>query len=241
MSLPNMLGPQELAFVDEYVRTLNATQSYIAAYNYTGNNARVLGWRVLQRSAVQAAIEVRRVQVAGELDVTPGRVMERAAQIAFADPRMIRDKDGKLLQLQELPDEVAFAVERIRVIKKTTYGTPDAGVTIEFVEYRLRNPEGLIKYLGDVIGLGKFKDVKELSDLSLEELEGLAEANDEACRAIQAASDRAKKITSGVVKKVTAKIMAEAADKPNGNGKSNGNGAAKANGKKKPNGNGSVH
>lgn len=235
---PGLLSETDLKFVDKYVETLSPGKAYSYALDYQGPLAAKQGHKLLQRPAIQAAIEVRRMQAAGEANVTPARVMARAALIAFADLRMMFDDEGKVKDIKNLPDEIGLALRSVKVLKTTRASANDVSITFQILQYSLRDSDAMLKWLGEAVGVGKLKGPEGYENMSVEELERVYQANEEACRAIEGARQRATTIMQKAVAKASAKILAEdakeAAPKKNG-----ANGSAKPNGKGKPNGNGS--
>jgi hypothetical protein len=84
--VPGAPNPKMLAFVNEYLVDLNATQAAIRA-GYSAKSAGAHGFKLLQKAEIQAAIDMRRREVAQTTNVTPERVIAELGRIAFADPR----------------------------------------------------------------------------------------------------------------------------------------------------------
>ncbi len=101
----------------------NATQAAISA-KYSKAGAAVQGSRMLRNPKIREALEGRLKQGrVGELELTIGRLEEELARIAFLDPRRAYDKDGRLLSVPEMPEDVARALAGFEV--ETTYDWVD--------------------------------------------------------------------------------------------------------------------
>lgn len=123
------LTPKQAAFVAEYTRTGNATQSAITA-GYPKSSARSVGSENLTKPDIIAAlaeINSTAVQVVaertGEATVTAARVIEEAARIAFGDIRDLVDWDAGSVTLHDsesLTPAQAALVKEVRVQRTTT-------------------------------------------------------------------------------------------------------------------------
>ena len=75
---------KEKRFCEEFVRTGNATQAYLAAYGGTYNTANAQGWRTLQRPRVHEYVAALQKQAWEGACITAERVGLKLAEIAFA-------------------------------------------------------------------------------------------------------------------------------------------------------------
>lgn len=110
------LTPKQERFVEKYLETLNAFQSYLYAFPGTKeNSARTLGVRLLSNVHVKSEIE-RRIKLRAEkANITQDKVLAELAKIAFANPKNIFSKSGELIDISKLEDEVASAIASIQI------------------------------------------------------------------------------------------------------------------------------
>ena len=102
-------------FVEEYLVDLNATQAAIRA-GYSPRRASEIGYELLQKTTVQAAISAKQRERSARTGVTADRVMKEIARIAFADPRAVMSwgPDGVALRnSSDLSDDEAAAVAEV--------------------------------------------------------------------------------------------------------------------------------
>lgn len=104
-------------FVDEYLVDLNATQAAIRA-GYSKKAARSCGQRLLTFADVAAAIAAKQKKVAEKLDLDATTVLRDLLIHARTDIRKAYDKNGRLLPVHELPDELALVIGSIKVFEE---------------------------------------------------------------------------------------------------------------------------
>ena len=116
------LKPRQRKFVQHYLKTLNATESYKnAGYSAQGNVAEAAASRLLRNVKVEAAIAKVLGKQVRKLEVSAEKVLQEAARIAFLDIRCIYEDDGTLKPVSQWPDEVAAAVAGIESVQQYTY------------------------------------------------------------------------------------------------------------------------
>lgn len=135
-------------FSEEYLIDLNATQAAIRA-GYAKRTASQQGARLLTNVKVQAYIGERRKGLSEKAEIDAADVLRQVARMALFDPRKVFDDQGNPLPVHELPDDVAFAVQGLKVRKE--YNDEDDGPAT-ILEYRMadRNSaaDKLMKHLG---------------------------------------------------------------------------------------------
>ncbi len=221
-----ILSFEDLAFIEKYVETLNPEASYKHAHpTYKGPNARQLGYHTIRRYAVQAAIEVRRSQIAAEMNVTPAEVIRRIMLLGYSDLAELAGQDGNYLSVKDLPESVRLAIQSVKVLR-TTVQSNEGGITItdQVLLYTLHNKQAALDSLWDKLFKGLRGGDKGKTD---EQLEREIKANEEALEAITAARARADKLRKTVAK--TSQAALAEAGQPEGPKK--GNGTKKGNGK----------
>lgn len=73
-------------FADEYLKSLNATQSYLKVYpNSTRRTAEVESSKLLRKPEIQQYLNERLEQLEEETHVSISRIVQELAKIAFAD------------------------------------------------------------------------------------------------------------------------------------------------------------
>jgi len=99
-------------FVQEYLGNPkgNATQAAINA-GYSTKTAQEQSSRLLTNEAVQFAINERRKALREKASITQERIVEEYARIAFLDPRKFFDDNGKLIEIANLDEDTARALD----------------------------------------------------------------------------------------------------------------------------------
>lgn len=233
----NTITPEDIAFVEKYVETMNVELAYQSSRpDYKGKHARRMGYTALQRPSVRAAIEARRMQVSAELNVTAGEVIRRMMYIGYCDPQDFVDAQGHWLGIRDIPREARLAISKIKVMKEEVERTvtEEGKATVETVtryrvlEYGMWDKTKMLNSLADHLNLfGGGRPKHPIEDMSIEELERLSDANEEAVRAIEGIRDKSRKSVMDVARKTAAAEMAEPVKPATGkktNGKGNGTG-----------------
>jgi len=103
-------------FIEKYLETLNAYQSYRYAFpDAKENSARTLGVRLLSRVHVKKEIDRRIAERAEKAKISQEKVLLELAKIAFANPKDIFTKSGGLIDVANLENDVASAVASIQI------------------------------------------------------------------------------------------------------------------------------
>lgn len=80
------LTPRQGRFVDEYMKSLNATQAAIKA-GYSAKTADVQGPQLLRKTSVANELAKRQGRLAAKTEITKDRIVAELAKIAFYDVR----------------------------------------------------------------------------------------------------------------------------------------------------------
>jgi phage terminase small subunit len=120
MARPKGLGhftsPRHREFVKHYAKTLNGTQSAIAA-GYPAKKASQTAWTLLKKPHIRAAVDALAARAFGGDDtLKPDRVLEELRRVAFADARTLYGEDGKLKPVSEWTAEQGAAVQQMEVV-----------------------------------------------------------------------------------------------------------------------------
>lgn len=170
------LSEKHEQFCQLYIKTLNATQSYIGA-GYSPNGANTSASKLLANPNIQTRIAELRDEVALRNEIEQDDLTQALAKVAFADIGHYFDKDGEIIRnLHELPKHHRQALKTFK--HKTTTYTYDDGSTSVKVEREvtlhdpLRAVDQLAKHLGYYEQHNKQKAARiDLSELTNEELE----------------------------------------------------------------------
>jgi phage terminase small subunit len=151
-----MAAQRRALFTEAYLTNGgNATNAAIAA-GYSPNGADVVGTRLLGDVSVATAIAARRAEALAAAQQNTGVTIERTlrelARLAYVDPRRMFDSDGKMLQIHQLPDDVAPAVaqfERVVEYKGNGEDRVEAGYTTKVKLWdKVSAIEKAMKHLG---------------------------------------------------------------------------------------------
>ena len=103
------LTPKQERFVQEYLVDLNATAAAIRA-GYSKKRASELGYQLLQKTTVQAALQEAKINLQKRTEITQEMVIRETAKLAFFDVRKMFDSNGKPLGISQLDDDTAAAL-----------------------------------------------------------------------------------------------------------------------------------
>ena len=111
------LTPQQYRFVQQYVESGNASQSYLSAYKKTGRSRThyVNAYRLLKTARIQEAIEFERAKDAERCRVTRAKVAREWAAMAFSNLADCFDKEGNPLKPHEIPRSAQRAIQSYEI------------------------------------------------------------------------------------------------------------------------------
>lgn len=151
------LTVRQAAFVREYLVDLNATQAAIRA-GYSKNRAGEIGYQLLQKTTIQAAIKEEMDKRAERTEITADKVLKEFAKLAFFDPRNLFDDNGVPKDITQLDDNTAAALSGLDVVQEYD---PDTGVTSYTKKYKLASKQSALDSLGRHLGM--FLDRSEVN------------------------------------------------------------------------------
>lgn len=163
------LTPLQERFVGEYLIDLNATQAAIRA-GYSARAANALAPRILRYPAVARAISLGKAKVLRKLEVTQTDVVQRLAQVAYANiTDLVHEENGRIRyrRLHEVRPEVIPAISGIEPIYDGEGNITDYKLLFDG---RLTALRELAKHTGAVEGGGIEVTVAEM----IEEMGGSA-------------------------------------------------------------------
>lgn len=120
------LNPRQLKFVERYLATGNATQSYIdAGYTKNRDSAERRASLLLRNVEISAAIDAARTKAVQKAELTAESVLAEMRRLAFLDPRRAFNPDGTAKGVHELDADTAaclagFEVEEAWQVDETT-------------------------------------------------------------------------------------------------------------------------
>ena len=107
------LTKKQRAFAHEYARNGgNATQAVISA-GYSKNGARVMGSVLLANRNVAALVAKLTESQLEKVDASAERIKLELARLALADPSKLYDKQGRLLHIVDMPEDVRRAISGV--------------------------------------------------------------------------------------------------------------------------------
>jgi phage terminase small subunit len=115
LSHPALLNPRQLLFVEQYLIDLNGKEAAIRA-GYSSTRAAARGYALLQRPEIRAAIAAAMAWRAARTEITPERVLEEYARIAFSDWRHFADwgpKGARFADARDLSPEDTPAIAEL--------------------------------------------------------------------------------------------------------------------------------
>lgn len=154
------LTDKQAAFVDEYLKDLNATQAAIRA-GYSEATANREGSRLLSNVDIQSLIAERQNKRSERTQITQDMVLRELALVAFADmANYVTIEEGgamKMLTFDEMPEGASRVVSGIK--EKTVITETEGGKKINKisnVEYKHHDKMKALDLLGKHLGM--FKD-----------------------------------------------------------------------------------
>lgn len=121
------ITPKQSAFVQEYLVDMNATQAAMRA-GYSPKTAAKIGHELMRKSAIVEAINRAMASRAERTKITADRVLTELGHIGFSNIKNLFDKDGNLLPMHMLPDDVAASVASFDVLTSRIPGSDPAEV-----------------------------------------------------------------------------------------------------------------
>lgn len=168
------LTPKARRFVEEYLVDLDASNAAKRA-GYSTRTAKQLGYQLLKRPAVKAALEAAQATRAKKTGITQERVLLELEQLAFSNlSDYVMTDDGHLSLAEGAPEH---AMRAVASLKRRTITRPDG--LIREVEFRLWDKPGSLKLAGRHVGL--FADRVEHSGpgggpIKLETIQAMSDA-----------------------------------------------------------------
>lgn len=110
--MPQALSDQQRAFCAEYIKTGNATSSAKSA-GYSEKTSHVQGCQLLKRPLIAAEIARLTGKFEKKSELTAEKILAELSRIAFFDPKDLFDENGKLLDINKMPEDARRAIAGI--------------------------------------------------------------------------------------------------------------------------------
>lgn len=113
------LTPKEQLFVAEYLACLNGTKAAINS-GYAPRSANVTACRMLTKAHINLAIAEGLRRLIDKPISEAERVIKEALVLAYSDIRKAFNDKGQLLDVKDLPDDLAGAVSSVEITERQT-------------------------------------------------------------------------------------------------------------------------
>lgn len=108
------LTPKQRRFAEEYLVDLCGAKAAVRA-GYSPRTADRIASRLLRHPAIAAIHAEHAERTGAELNLTVKRLEEELARVAFVDPRSVFDEQGRLLPINEMPENARRALASVEV------------------------------------------------------------------------------------------------------------------------------
>ncbi len=146
------LNPKQQLFVQHYIKCLNATQSYKAAYNTEKDTvAATEGGKLLRKPEIMAAIEAGRAEIKKKLDIDQEWIVSRLKAVADGHIGKVAEFQGQTLKLKDSKELTNDDLRSLSSIKTKSSSTP-MGDSFEF-SVTVKDNVKALELLGKHIGM----------------------------------------------------------------------------------------
>ena len=111
------LTPKQQRFADEYLTDLNGKQAAIRA-GYAPRSAEVAASKLLRVPKVAAAVQAGMAKRQARMELSADRVLLELLRVAMSDLSQAYDKNGNLLPVQDMPEDVRRSIAGIKVFEE---------------------------------------------------------------------------------------------------------------------------
>lgn len=151
------LTDKQAAFVDEYLKDLNATQAAIRA-GYSAKTAEWIGPQLLGKTHVAAAVRAAQAERSQRVKVDADYVLNRLAEIDQLDVLDILDSTGNFLPVREWPKPWRQTISGLDVQELMSGDTESIIRKIKWPD-KLRN----LELIGKHVGVNAFREQLEVN------------------------------------------------------------------------------
>lgn len=142
----NVLNDKQKRFCEEYMKDFNGLQAAIRA-GYSAKTSKSIAARLLTYVNVQAYLDEFRAKETEKAQITQAMIIEGYRKLAFFDSRKFY-KDGKLLKVDDLDDETAYALSGFEAVEMTT----DTGAKVSTSKVKMSDRNRALDSLCRVLG-----------------------------------------------------------------------------------------
>lgn len=152
MSKKKKLPLRMQTFVQEFLKCNNKTQAAIRA-GYSAKTARSRGLTVYQDPRVRTLIDEAIKKKSEQAEIDAAMTLREMGKSGFANIKSLFDEEGRLKNIQDLPDEVAAAVASIQVITKEITEKGKV-VDVEYIhKIKMVDKRGTLQDIGRHLGM----------------------------------------------------------------------------------------
>lgn len=169
------LTPKQETFCQVYIKTGNASEAFRHAYSPPATWKDKSVWErasaLLKKVKVASRVSELQAEYIKANELSPEKVLKEWGKIGFADLREVVDDNGNLLPVKEWPDNVAGAVQSIKV-RQEFEGDGDNRRPVDLIEVKLWPKTAALDALSKNLGLFKEDNLQKngLEDFSRAEL-----------------------------------------------------------------------
>lgn len=149
------LNDRHKRFIEEYVKDCNGTEAYLrAGYKCTRGAAGVSASALLAKPQIRAILDKRLEAIRASRQREAEAFLRNTMAVATSDIRQAFDDDGRLLPVNQWPDELALAVSSLDVdeIRQARDGDEEAETRV-IKKLRLWSKTGALDLLGRFAGV----------------------------------------------------------------------------------------
>ena len=163
------LTAKQMAFVDEYLIDLNATQAAIRA-GYSKNTAKEVGYENLTKPHIQEALSERKRERSKNTKIGPEYVLNALVEQHQMDVADILDDNGSVLAVREWPRIWRQNISAIDVAELSQAGNDQEKLQTIIKKIKWPDKTKVLEILGKHVDVQAFKDkIEQSTTLTLAE------------------------------------------------------------------------
>ncbi len=146
------LTAKEAKFIEEYLIDLNASAAARRA-GYSKKTANRIGPQNLSKVHIQEALTFARQELSAKTGITPEKVIQGFANLAFADLSECYDENMQLKNIHDIPEHIRMAISGLDVEELFAGGRGEERDQIGFIKKlkfadKHKNLDSLAKHFG---------------------------------------------------------------------------------------------
>lgn len=160
--MPGISDRQRL-FCREYLKDFNATQAATRA-GYSKKSARIQGCQLLTNPNIQTELARLATEIVKKNDITPDKVVNELARLAFLDPADFFDDDQNLLSIKDMPEHARRAIAGIEIdAVKMKNSVGEEKITTRTSKVKITRKEKALELLGRYLKLFEDDKAREIT------------------------------------------------------------------------------